>query len=170
MKAAALAIFLAAAGLCACTGAPPPCPGPDFVPERWFLGSMHSSGTLKPIVGAARGLHVDSDGTALAAGGVRLDQAIRWAGGATDHRFWTMRREASGVYAVTLTEAAGPVAFSAQGPRAHLRYRDRRSAIPLTVEQWMDLQPDGVTLRNVGVIRLLGVPFARLDETIVHDR
>ena len=55
-----------------------------------------------------------------------------------------------------------------KGPRAHLKYRDRRGPLPLTMEQWMDLQPDGVTLRNVGVLRLAGVPIAKLDETIVH--
>ena len=37
------------------------------------------------------------------------------------------------------------------------------------VEQWMDLQPDGRTLENRGVLTVLGVPIAHLTETIVHD-
>ena len=36
------------------------------------------------------------------------------------------------------------------------------------VEQWMDLQPDGRTLDNRGVLSIFGVPIARLKEVIVH--
>ena len=140
---------------------------PVFQPDKWFVGDMRSAGDLQVGFGKARALRVDSSGRLQPNGTVRLDQAIHWAGGSVDHRFWLMRRRPGGGYDVTLSDARGAVMLETQGARAHLRYRDRRG--PLIVEQWMDLQPDGVTLANWGVVSLLGVPVGKLDETIVHQ-
>ena len=149
---------------------PPPPPAaslPAFHPEAWFKGRMHSSATLKVFTRPSRGLNVQSAGRTEPDGALRLDQAIHWAGGATDHRFWRMRSLGGGRYDVSLTDARGPVAFETRGARAHLSYRDRRG--PLAIEQWMDLQADGRSVKNTGVVRFLGVPVARLDEVIEHD-
>jgi len=169
------AVLLSAVALFACAlagcSSSPPAPAPDgaaFTPEVWFLGEMHSSGRLKLMGGAPKALHVDSSGRALADGSVRLDQAIHWDAGRTDNRFWLLRREPGGGYAVTLSDARGPVAFDVAGSRAHLKYR-MKGRWPLTMEQWMDLQADGRTLQNHGVVRLLGVPIGALDEPIVHE-
>lgn len=128
---------------------------------------MRSTGALRVGLGKPRAIQVVSTGRRLADGALRLDQVIHWSGGAVDRRFWLMRRKPTGGYDVTLSDAAGPVAFETQGARAHLRYRDRRA--PVIVEQWMDLQPDGVTLANRGVLSVIGMPVGALDERIVHE-
>ena len=133
------------------------------------MGRMHSSGSLKVAARQSRNLHVDSIGRPETDGALRLDQSIHWAGGATEHRFWWMKPVGGGRYDVTLSDARGPVFFELHGARAHLRYRDRRAAFALTVEQWMDLQPGGRRLNNVGAVRLFGLPVARLDEVIEHE-
>ena len=165
-KAAAGLLLLAVAG---CSRMPGGAAGPDFHPEIWFKGRMHSAGSLTVTLGKPHVLNVDSMGAPSADGAVRLDQAIHWAGGTVDRRYWIMRPSPTGGYDVTLTDAIGPVAFETKGPRAHLRYRDRHGPLPLMVEQWMDLRPDGRTLDNHGTLSVFGVPIAWLDEIIVHD-
>lgn len=80
-----------------------------------------------------------------------------------------MRRLADGSYDVTLSEAVGHVQLTAAGSRVHLHYRMKGALLPVTMEQWMDLQADGRTVHDFGAIRVLGVAVGRLDETIVHE-
>lgn len=165
-----LSALAASALLAGCATARLPAPGgPEFRPERYFLGGMHSTGSIAIGLGGPKPLHVDSLGRATGPDALALDQVVHRGGAADARRTWTMRRLAGGGYAVTLTEAAGPVRLEAAGARVHLRYRIRKAALPTTVEQWMDLQPDGRKVRNVGVFRVLGIVAGRLDETIVHD-
>ncbi len=167
-----IAALTACALLSACATAPrlpPAATTPEFRPERYFLGEMHSTGQIRLGLAAPQPLHVDSHGHATGEDALALDQVVHRAGAPDAHRTWTMRRLSDGRYAVTLTEAAGPVWLEATGARVHLHYRLRKGALPTTLEQWMDLAPDGRTVHNVGVFRVLGVPVGRLDETIVRE-
>lgn len=170
MRAFGLLLFGVTLAVAGCSRPQPPAASqPVFRPDVWFLGQMHSQGALKLVTGKPRDLAVASAGRSLPDGSVRLDQTIRWAGGAVDRRFWILQARPGGGYAVSLSDARGPVLFETAGARAHLRYRDKHGPMPLIVEQWMDLQPDGRTLANRGTLSVLGVPLAHMDETIVHD-
>lgn len=165
-----LLVWFAALLVTACTTAPVvPTGNLEFRPERYFLGQMHSGGRLSIGSGSAKNLSVESSGRADGPGALKLDQTVRRAGRPDTRRQWSMRRLVDGTYHVTLSEAVGPVQLVAEGSRVHLRYRMKGGPLPVTIEQWMDLQEDGRTVHNVGTIRVLGVPVGHLDETIIHD-
>lgn len=135
----------------------------EFTPQAGFAGPSHGTGTLRVLGGRPRPFTVDSRGTPTADGGLTLVQDIHMAGDPARQRTWRITGDGPGRYRATLTDAAGPVTGTHDGPRLTLRYRARG---PLVMRQVLVLSPDGTTIDNRGTVSLLGIPVARLQETI----
>lgn len=137
----------------------------EFTPRAGFGGESEGRGTLKFVFRKPRAFHVTSHGTEQSDGTFRLDQTITFAGEPPQSRFWVMTRSANNRYAATLSDAAGPVEATVSGSRLSLRYRVKG---PVFMHQELVLSADGRTVDNVGVVRLLGIPIGRLQETITR--
>ena len=140
---------------------------PAFDPEAFFAGHTHGAGTVAMRGRASQSLRVDGEGSRDADGTFRLDQTLTIGDGAPDTRTWRLRRTDARTYAATLSDARGPVVAESGGNRFHLRYEIRRPGV--VMEQWLYLQPDGRTVRNIATITVLGVPWVRLAEDITRD-
>lgn len=159
-----LCLALLAAATVACPMATAQTPV-EFTPSAGFGGESEGRGTLKFVFRKPRVFHVTSRGTEQGDGTFRLDQTITFAGEPPQSRFWVMTRTAPNRYAATLSDAAGPVEATVSGPRLSLRYRVKG---PVFMHQELVLSADGRTIDNVGVVRLLGIPIGRLQETITR--
>lgn len=144
-----------------------PAPSPPFRPEEFFAGATAGEGVLaarfkadRPFRVAGLG-HTEPDGTFV------LDQTVTYTGGAVERRSFRMRRVNDHDYTGTLTGASGAVSARADANSFHIRYRIGQPAI--TMEQWLYLQPDGRTVLNRATVRVLGIPFAHLSETITRQ-
>ena len=159
-----LCLALLAAATVACPMAVAQAPV-EFTPSAGFGGESTGRGTLKFVFRKPRAFHVTSRGAEQGDGTFRLDQTITFAGEPPQSRFWVMTRTAAHRYAATLSDAAGPVEATVSGPRLSLRYRVKG---PVFMHQELVLSADGHTIDNVGVVRLLGIPIGRLQETITR--
>ena len=139
---------------------------PAFLPEVFFAGRTEGRGVLT-IRGKRPGaIRVESRGAAESDGGFRLDQTITFADGRVSRRTWHMRALGGGRYASTLTpDARGSVEAEASGSRFHIRYRMGRATV---MDQTLTLRPGGQVADNVATVRMMGVPWARLTETITR--
>lgn len=137
---------------------------PELRPELFFAGRTTGAGVLELATGKSRWLRVESTGTPVGPGAIRVDQVIRYDDGDVDRRSWTIRRGPDGRYAATLTEAKGPVQVAQGGNAVNIQY-DFGSP-RMHMDQWLYLRPDGRTLDNRAVVSLAGVSVARLRETI----
>lgn len=140
--------------------------GPELSPEAFFAGRTEGEGTLTMRFRAPRPLRVEGIGQTEGDGTFRLDQQVTFADGAVERRTWRLRRTGRGEYRATLSDARGEVAAQASGNTFHLRYLLRRPAVYM--EQWLYLQPDGRTVLNRATVTVLGIPWARLAETITR--
>jgi hypothetical protein len=154
--------------LSACLPAAPPSERvtaqPELRPEAFFTGRTYGEGTLAMRFRAPRTLHVEGEGQVDPDGTFRLDQTVTFAGGTVERRTWRLRRTTPNRYRATLSDAAGEVTAESGGNSFHLRYLLRRPAVYM--EQWLYLQPDGRTVLNRATVTVLGIPWARLEETI----
>lgn len=157
--------------LAGCLPAFPPrpdaAPQPVFDPVAFFTGRTHGEGTLERRFGGGRRLTVEGTGAAGADGAFQLDQTITWDDGSTETRRWVLHRVGDGRYAATLSDASGEVDAEVTGNLFHLRYRIRQPRVYM--EQWLYLQPGGRTVLNQAQVTVLGVPYARLSETITRQ-
>lgn len=162
------ACLLIAASGCLASHPPRPAqaPVPAFDPIVFFAGRTHGVGTLVARFSATRSIRVESTGKTEQDGSFRLDQTITLGNGSVHTRFWRIRRVDSTHYSATLSDATGDVTADTDGNRFHLRYLLRRPAV--YVEQWLYLQPDGRSATNLAQVTVLGVPWARLTETITR--
>ena len=140
----------------------------DFVPEEVFAGRSVGNGTLEIVFRKPRPFTVESVGVMRGNGAFVLDQRVQFEGQPAESRSWIMRRTGPETYEATLTDAAGPVVARIRGRRLTLRYRLSRWG--LVMHQTLDLAEDGRTVRNHGRLKLLGVPFGELHETIQLHR
>lgn len=138
---------------------------PTFTPQAGFGGSSHGNGTLRLLFGRQKHFQVDSRGVEEPDGTFRLEQTVTFEGKLPKQRTWRIRTTASGDYAATLSDAAGPVTGHTEGATLYLRYRIKG---PLMMHQTLRLMPDGRTIDNVGRITLLAIPVGRLHETILR--
>ena len=111
----------------------------------------------------AEALEVDGRGTLGADGVLTLDQRVERGGSAPSTRSWRIRRTGPGLYAGTLTDAAGPIRGEARGNRLRLRFRMKGG---FDAEQWLTLSPDGRSATNRMTVSKFGVRVATIDETI----
>ena len=133
-------------------------------PIAFFTGRTEGEGALsvamqqRPVTVRVRGNgRVDPDGTLV------LDQRVREGSKPVKERQWRIRQVAPGQYAGTLSDADGPVSGELVGERLHLRFKMKGG---LTADQWLALDPGGISVRNVMTVRKMGVRVATLDETI----
>lgn len=161
-------LLLATSTACLAGNPAPPAQGPAplFDPTVFFAGRTHGEGELHVRAGGSRALRVEGLGRTDADGAFQLDQTVTYADGAVETRTWHMRRVDAGHYAATLSDAKGEVQADASGNLFHLRYLIRQPAVYM--EQWLYLAPDGQSVANQAQVTVLGVPWARLAETITR--
>ncbi len=136
---------------------------PTFDPTHFFGGRTEGQGTLTQRTGSDRALRVKSMGVLETGGNFRLDQTITFGNGTVEQRTWNLRRVDAQHFTATLSDATGPVTAESNGSLFHLRYRLRRAVY---MEQWLYVRPNGRALDNYAQITVLGIPWARLSETI----
>jgi hypothetical protein len=136
-----------------------------FTPENGFSGWSQGDGSLK-LLGSTRAFHVRSLGTVQTDGSFLLQQTISFEGEAPKTRSWQIRQVAPLHFSGTLSDAAGTVHGHTEGSRLELSYRVTG---PIMMHQTLELQPDTITILNVGHITLLGIPIGSLHETIRRD-
>ncbi len=141
-------------------------PQPVFDPMLFFAGRTHGEGRLDVRLGTDRTLHVEGVGLTEADGTFRLTQTITDQDSVAETRVWRLRRVDATHYTGTLSDAKGAMHAETDGNRLHLRYLLRQPAIYM--EQWLSLQPGGQSATNLAQVTILGVPWARLTETIVR--
>lgn len=149
--------------LAACASSPRPAPAPLLDPFAFFAGRTRGAGEIKPIIGRARPVTVESAGRIRSDGVLVVQQRIEEEGRAARTRRWELRREGLREYRGTLSDAAGPVAARANGNQLRLTFGMDGG---LDAEQLLTLQPDGRTIDNRMTVSKMGVPVARLRETI----
>lgn len=113
-----------------------------------------------------RKLHQTGTGQLEPDGTFRLDQTVTFDDGATEKRTWRLRQTEAYTYTATLSDASGVVSAESKGNVFHVRYLLRQPAVYM--EQSLYLQPDGCTVLNVATVSVLGIPWARLSETITR--
>lgn len=157
----------------ALSGCLPPQPKPAapddpmFSPESFFEGSTAGSGILHIRGRSPESVQVESVGTFQPDGVFRLDQRIVIGDDPPRNRSWTMQRDSSGEYDVTLSDAAGPVTLVVNGSELLIRYR---MGSVTRMSQRLVLRPDGQSAMNHATVTVLGIPWARLEEEIVRVR
>lgn len=129
----------------------------------FFEGRTEGQARLKVIFKSPKSVRVQSRGRKLADGGLLLVQDIAEEGKPRRTREWRMREVSPGRFSGTLSDAGGPVVGEVQGNRFHVRYAMKNG---LNAEQWLTLQPDGRTVRNVMHVTKLKLRVATLEETI----
>lgn len=154
-------MFVLAAGAAAVEPARSASPGFDVV--RYFEGRTEGQGRLKVIFRSPKTVRVQSRGRVEPGGGLVLVQDIAEEGKPRRTREWRMREVSPGRFRGALSDAGGPVIGEVQGNRFHVRYAMKNG---LNAEQWLTLQPDGRTVRNVMHVTKLKVRVATLEETI----
>ncbi|MDQ6925597.1 MAG: DUF3833 family protein [Candidatus Eremiobacteraeota bacterium] len=142
-------------------------PTPVLQPELFFAGHTHGEGTVAVRGRAPQPLRVDGHGTVESDGTFRLDQTLTIGDAPAETRTWRLRRTGATTYMATLSDARGQVTAESEGNRFHLRYLIRHPAV--VMEQWLYLEPDGRTVRNIATISVLGLPWVRLAEGITRD-
>lgn len=140
---------------------------PELRPELFFAGVTHGVGVLEQRGKAPKKLRVEGMGRWDADSTFRLDQKVVFDDGTTESRTWRVRRQGAHAYTGTLSDASGKVTATTNGNVFHLRYLLRQPAVYM--EQELYLQADGRTVLNVATVSVLGVPWARLSETITRD-
>jgi hypothetical protein len=137
----------------------------DFTPQNGFSGESEGNGTLRLLFGKPRTFHVTSHGSKQGDGTFRLDQTITFQGKAPQEHFWILTTTSNNIHSATLSDAVGLVKGVTTGSHLSLKYRIKG---PLIMHQELELSPDGKIIDNIGVIKLLGIPVGRLQETITR--
>jgi hypothetical protein len=136
-----------------------------FDPTQFFSGKTEGSGALKARLGADRTVSVHGVGSTQPDGDFRLDQSVQLGTGVPETRQWLLHRVDAQHFTAVLSDAQGPVRAESVGNVFHLRYRLR---FAVYMEQWLTLRADGRTVDNRAQITVLGLPWARLSESIVR--
>lgn len=168
------ALLVAALGVSAlsgCLASQPPLgqasATPVFDPAEFFVGRSTGRGELSVRTRGTEPVRVESLGTRLDDGAVRLLQTVHRGDDAPYERTWVLRRESPGRWTGSLTEAEGPVEAVVDGNELRVRYR---TGTFTSVSQRLLLQPGGMVALNRLTVRVLGVPIARLTERIEKAR
>lgn len=133
-----------------------------FDPIRFFLADSVGEGTLRKLLGHTVPVQVTSSGSGDLQQ-LRLVQTIREGSNPARTRVWTIRRIDDRHFTGTLTDAAGPVHIEVRGSIAFVHYRMKNGLI---VDQQLALEPNSLVICNELKVSKLGIPVARLNETI----
>ena len=134
-----------------------------FDPLRFFAGRTEGTASMKIVFRAAHPGRVHGTGRVQPDGSLILDQTVEEQGKPATTRRWHLRRLGPGRYGGTLTDAVGPVSAETQGDRLHIRYQGKGK---VGIEQWLVLAPGGRVADNRLTATKLGIPVAKLHETI----
>ena len=134
----------------------------QFDPVEFFRGRTRGEGTLKAAFSKPKTIVVDSVGTAAKDGALILTQVIREPDKPPRTRIWRMRKELSGRYSGTLSDARGPVQVDVEPGGIRIRYKDKDN---LDFDQRLT-PASSRELRNRMTIRRFGITVARYDEII----
>lgn len=134
-----------------------------FAPQAFFAGHTVGDGILRVTLSHPRPVHVAGVGGVEPDGSLVLTQQVVEGNKPPRERHWHLRDLDGGHFAVTLSDAIGPVETDVTGNRLHLRFHAKGG---LGIEQWIYLQRDGDTALNRMVVRKFGLPVASLRETI----
>jgi hypothetical protein len=132
-------------------------------PERFFVGRLESTATLKIIFRAAETVsdhgtgRIDPDGTTV------LDQIVERPGEPPRRRVWHLRQTTPGKIEGTLSGAKGPVRGDFAKGVLRLFYT---MSDGIRVEQRMTFAPDGRSARNHMIFRKFGIGVATLEGTV----
>ena len=146
---------------------PQVAPTPAFDPVAFFTGHTHGEGALDARFGGRREISVEGNGYQNQDGSFQLDQTVTYANGSVETRRWVLRRRDANSWTASLSDASGEVSAETSGNLFHLRYPIRSPRV--FMEQWLYLQPDGRSVLNLAQVTVLGVPYARLSETITRS-
>lgn len=159
-------VLLAALALPGCVAIPEhrslAAPAPVFEPIAFFLGATVGEGQMRILRHPIRAIRVDGVGH-MEGATLIVDQHVQDTGASPKDRHWRLTPADPGHWTGTLTDAVGPVAVTATGNTLTIRYRMHGG---LTVRQWVYLQPGGQMALNRMAVFKLGMPVARLAETI----
>ncbi|HEV2568287.1 DUF3833 family protein [Sphingomonas sp.] len=154
---------LLAAVLVGGCGGPAVAQGTAFDPIAFFAGRTAGEGELKILLKDAQPLRVQGQGRVETDGTLVLDQQVRRGERVLERRQWRMRKVGPNRYRGTLTDATGPVEIETRGNLLTIRYPMKGS---MSVHQSLVLDGAGRTALNRMTISKLGVPVARIIETI----
>jgi hypothetical protein len=141
-------------------------PAPEFNPAIFFAGRTEGKAILKIVLHRPERVLVEGQGRVDPDGTLVLVQSVKNGVGPAKHRTWRLHPTGAGRWTGTLSDAAGPVSGEIAGNRLHLAFAMNGG---LKAQQWLYLQAGGTIVRNVMVVRKMGVPVARLDETITRE-
>lgn len=134
----------------------------QFDPVAFFQGRTQGVGTLKAAFQKSKTIRVESVGASQKDGTLLLTQVIHEPGKAPRTRLWRIRKEATGRYSGTLTDAKGPVRVDVEPTGIRIRYRDKDN---LDFDQRLTATGPR-QLHNRMTVRRFGLRVATFDEII----
>lgn len=163
----ATGVLVAGLGVAACVSTPrvTSAPAPHFDAVAFFAGRSEGKGVLKIALHRPDTTLVEGKGRITDDRGIVLDQTVQRQGKPVTRREWVLHPAGADRYTGTLSDAAGPVDGRVEGNVLHLRFAMKGG---LRAEQFLALRPGGMVADNVMIVRKLGLPVARLDETITR--
>lgn len=133
-----------------------------FDPVDFFRGRTQGVGTLKAALQKSKTIRVDSIGREQKDGALLLTQTIHEPGKAPRTRTWRMRKEPSGRYSGTLSDAKGPVRVDVEPTGIRIRYTDKDN---LAFDQRLTATGPR-EVRNRMTVKRFGIRVATFDEVI----
>ena len=130
---------------------------------QFFTGRTHADNIMRVSFKSPTKLIVDSVGGKGDRGDFVLIDTVHEGDKPVRTRKWVMRPNGDNRFTGSLSDATGPVDIQVGGRRAIIRYTMSGG---LHVTQQLDLQGDGRTLANKGVVRKFGLKFAGVEGTI----
>jgi hypothetical protein len=138
---------------------------PKFDAVAFFENRTEGKGVLKIVGRRSEPTLVEGLGRVTIEHAIDLYQSVKRGNRLATHRQWHLRPDGAGGYIGTLTDAVGPVLGTVDGNRLHIVFLLKGR---LKADQWLYLDKGGMIAHNIMIIRKLGMPVARLDETITR--
>ncbi len=123
-------------------------------PLHFFEGRTESSGTVKIITKERYRTRSIGRGRIEPDGSLTLVQQVHDEGKPQSERRWRIKQIASGRFAGTMSDAAGPVTIDEVGGLYRFRFKMKGQ---LSVEQWLTPLAGGMSARNRMTVRKFGM-------------
>ncbi len=131
-------------------------------PERFFVGRVEGTGTVRIIFSGTQNVRDISQGR-MERGALIIDQVVQQEGSPPRRRTWRLVRSGGNRFTGSISDVSGEVAGEVNGNVLHLRYRTTQGPY---VEQWITLHPNGRTATNRMTFRRFGIQVATVEEVI----
>jgi hypothetical protein len=139
----------------------PPAPGSAI--ESFFIGTTEGAGHVNILLSGRHAMRDRARGRIDGEGVLILDQIVEEQGKPPRRRAWRLVRAAANRITGTISDARGTVAGELTATSLHLRYKMKEGP---SVEQWITLQPGGLTASNRMIFRRFGLKVATVDSQI----